>query len=159
MNDASQKWADEHAGELISGLEDSTREDVSKTISDGFREGLTPDELADRLDEMYAFGEARSDLIAITEAQRANGAGNAEGLRQASSAGVILKKEWVCDPDPCEDCKANEDQGLIDVDDTFDSGDDAEPAHPNCQCYVQGVVQNDDKEEGGEDGDDGDEDE
>jgi hypothetical protein len=43
--------------------------------------------------------------------------------------------------------------GNIDLDDTFPSGDDTVPAHPNCECAVVAIVVNDEtgaEEEGDE---------
>jgi phosphohistidine phosphatase SixA len=46
------------------------------------------------------------------------------------------QKQWVTDADPCEDCEDNADEGWIDADDEFPSGDDEPPAHPNCHCSL-----------------------
>lgn len=46
------------------------------------------------------------------------------------------QKQWVTDADPCEDCEDNADEGWIDADDEFPSGDDEPPAHPNCKCAL-----------------------
>lgn len=56
---------------------------------------------------------------------------------QTSSIGVSLnQKLWVTSDDPCPTCEDNADQGWIDADETFDSGDDEPPAHPNCECTL-----------------------
>ena len=149
VNRAAQSWADEHSGELISGLEDYTREEIRDIIANGLREGISREDLADQLRSAYAFSEERAQLIATTEAQLANGAGSVAGLRQARDAGVEVLKEWVPDPDCCEECQENADEGPIPADDEFPSGDDSEPAHPNCRCYTRGVIIEPDK--GGED--------
>jgi hypothetical protein len=61
-------------------------------------------------------------------------------LDQYTEQGVA-EKQWVtAGANPCEDCIANEDAGIIPIDESFDSGDDTVPAHPNCECYVQGVI-------------------
>ena len=33
-----------------------------------------------------------------------------------------------------EECQANEEQGVIPMDEPFQSGDMHEPVHPNCRC-------------------------
>jgi hypothetical protein len=66
---------------------------------------------------------------------------------------VVLKKGWQTSNDEaevCEECRGNEDQGLIDLDDDFESGDEAAPAHPNCQCVTYVEVE---QAEGGEEDD------
>ena len=62
----------------------------------------------------------------------------AESLTQSlSEAASGPQKRWIADDDACEVCQANADQGWIDADDTFDSGDDEPPAHPNCGCDLE----------------------
>jgi hypothetical protein len=52
----------------------------------------------------------------------------------ARSAG-LNEKSWETESgNPCEVCLANVDDGWIDIDDTFSSGDDAPTAHPGCMC-------------------------
>ena len=145
VNAEAQAWADEHAGDLISGMDDTTRDMIRTTISDGLRNNLTSDEIAGSLSAMYGFSDERAELIADTETQFANGRGNVEGLKQAEKHGLKVLVEWICDPDPCEDCEENGDSDPLPPGTEFPSGDVSEPAHPNCRCYTQGVV--DDEEE------------
>jgi hypothetical protein len=147
INKLAQQWADEHSGDLISGLDEVTRDSIREVIANGLREQLSVDDISELIQSSYAFSDDRADLIATTEAQMANGAGSVEGLRQAEKNGLNVKKEWICDPDPCPECEENQDAGPIDVSDLFPSGDDAEPAHPNCMCFTQGVVEEDDEDE------------
>lgn len=151
LNKQAQVWAEEHAGELITGLEETTRDEIGDYLADSFREGVSREEIADALSDIYGFSDDRAKLIAVTEAQRANGAGSVEGLRQAAKNGLAVKKEWICDPDPCPVCEENQDAGAIDVNELFPSGDDGEPQHPNCMCFVQGVVESDKNEDSDED--------
>jgi hypothetical protein len=48
------------------------------------------------------------------------------------------RKRWyaAAEEDVCEMCEANEDDGPIDMIDTFTSGDVAPPAHLNCRCLM-----------------------
>ena len=52
-------------------------------------------------------------------------------------------KEWTTAEDDLvsEDCEANGDQGPIGIDEAFDSGDDAPPAHPQCRCVLVGLTE------------------
>ncbi len=93
------------------------------------------------------FSEERATLIADTEVAMANGQGALAGYREAQAAGVKLKKIWVTDDDPCDECQENADAGAIDVDDEFPSGDDAEIAHPGCRCHTESVVEYDEHED------------
>ncbi len=69
---------------------------------------------------------------------RAHGQGQLAAFRQS---GVVERKGWSTseDGDVCEDCTANEDEGDIALEDDFQSGDDAPPAHPNCRCALVAV--------------------
>ena len=55
-------------------------------------------------------------------------------LREAADSGAT-EKSWV--GGTCEACQENADAGWIDMDDTFPSGDDEPPAHPNCDCDIE----------------------
>ena len=88
----------------------------------------------------------RAALIANTEIRRANSAGSLAGYKEARTAGVDIKKEWLLGSEPCDECEENAAQGPIDLDDAFASGDDEPPAHPNCNCTVSPVVDSGDGE-------------
>lgn len=55
-------------------------------------------------------------------------------LREAVAAGAT-QKSWV--GGTCPACQENADAGWIDEDETFPSGDDEPPAHPNCSCDIE----------------------
>ena len=95
---------------------------------------------ADAIREAGAFSADRAELIAGTEIARANSVGALEGYKAVRESGVAVKKEWLLGENPCEICQANAEEGPIDLDDEFSSGDPAPPAHPNCECAVSPVV-------------------
>lgn len=74
----------------------------------------------------------------IVEAARAV----AGSLIEAKGEGP--QKRWITSDDPCVVCQENADAGWIDEGDSFPSGDDEPPAHPNCECELE-------TSEGGED--------
>lgn len=121
-------------------IDDTTRDAIREIIADGLEENIGTDEIADNILESTAFSQDRADLIANTEVRRANSAGAVEGYQAAADAGVSVQKEWLPDVDPCPICQDNADEGPIDLDDEFSSGDDYPPAHPNCECAVSPVV-------------------
>jgi Phage Mu protein F like protein len=141
VNGRAVAWAKENGGELVSGIEDTTRSDMASLISKGLQENIGLDAIADRIASAYSFSEDRADLIARDQVARANQQGALLGMREAQKAGVKLKKEWVPDADACEDCTENGDEGPIDLDEQFPSEDDTAPAHPNCRCSVVSVVE------------------
>ncbi len=50
---------------------------------------------------------------------------------------TILQKrsfEGASASGPCETCEENQEEGWIDSEDVYPSGDDGPPFHPNCVC-------------------------
>jgi hypothetical protein len=118
---------------------------VRDVIAYGLNEGLMRDDIIDMVIDQ-GFGEDRATLIADHEVAIATGQGAEAGYREAKAAGVKIQKIWVTDDDPCEDCEANSDVE-IDIEDLFPSGDEDAPAHVNCRCHTESVVEDDNKED------------
>ena len=134
-------WARARAAELVSlqgpdNIVATTREMIRAVIAGGLEQNLGSQRIADLVQTSTAFSAERADLIAHTEIANANGQGKLDGWRAAETAGVVLQKSWVTFGACCDDCATNEAAGAIGLDDTFPSGDDAEPAHPHCVCAV-----------------------
>jgi hypothetical protein len=57
-------------------------------------------------------------------------------------SGVVSGKEWLLgsEHDQDDECDDNVAAGVIALDDSFPSGDDEAPAHPNCVCDVLPVL-------------------
>ena len=145
VNDRAVAYAKARAAELVSGVDDATREELKGIIADGLAENIGMDAIADQISQAYAFSDDRAELIARTEITMANQTGALEGMKLARGAGVKLRKLWVTDDDPCEECQENADDGPIDLDETFSgTGDDAPPGHPRCECSVVSEVYDDD---------------
>lgn len=70
-------------------------------------------------------------LVARSETARA-----ASYSTQATLESLNLTKwQWFCNDSPCDDCDSNNEQ-IVDVGNSFTSGDDSPPAHPNCRCIT-----------------------
>ena len=121
-------------------ITDTTRDMLRATIADDLAAGKTTDEIADDIAEHYAFSPERAAVIAATEVSRANSMAAQESYQAAADAGVPVKKRWLAEVDCCDVCSANQAAGAIDLDDTFPSGDDTPPGHPNCRCSLSPVV-------------------
>lgn len=121
----------------LSSLDSTTQDQLWNIISTGIDDGLTPYEIADTIQaNIGGISDYRANMIADTET--ANIMGNAN-LDFMTNNGVEYK-QWVTAGDnPCDECQSNEDAGEIPVDENFPTGDDSEPAHPNCECYVDAV--------------------
>ena len=143
VNQRAVAYAKSRAAELVSvngdqSLIDSTRAMIRDTIANGLEGGMSGSQIADALQESYAFSAQRANLIANTEIATANGQGKKAGWEEVSNLGITLVKEWFVSGDEgvCEDCDGNESQGEIPFDEAFQSGDDIEPAHPGCRCVT-----------------------
>jgi hypothetical protein len=131
-NERAAAYAKQRAAELVTDIDDSTRDMLRSVIADGLEAGAMREDIIADIIALDIFSDDRATLIADTEVAMANGQGALAGYKEAKAAGVKLKKIWVCDSDPCPICEENQDAGEIDVEDQFPSGDDSEIAHPNC---------------------------
>lgn len=134
--DNAVTWADAHAGDLIAGIKETTRDRVRDAIADALDEGGDMNTLIAGIQRAGIFDEARAELIARTETANANQQGALGGMKAASSTGLYVTKEWYPDANACDICLDNAAQGEIPYDEDFDSGDDAPTAHPNCECSL-----------------------
>lgn len=153
VNPDAVAYAKDRAAELVTDIDESTRDMLRTIIGDALEQNKNYNDIADLISDSNIFSEKRADLIADTEVRMAHGEGILAGQRRARDLGVNVKKEWQEDEDPCPECQENADAGPIDIDDEFPSGDDTVPAHPNCECACLTVVVHDDGEEDEEDDD------
>lgn len=164
----SREWATARAAELVGkrwedgelvdnpdaewAITDSLRDDLRAAVSDAIDQGLSAADLADNIEDMAGFSAERAEMISRTEIVNANNQAHMTAFR---SSGVVDQKEWSTSNEEsvCEDCQGNEDEGAIDLDDDFQSGDDAPTAHPMCICVLVAVVNEDAEEEQSDDED------
>lgn len=141
VNQRAVDYADARAADLVTQISENTRDMLRATVADAVEEGWGANKLADEISDSAAFSDYRAMMIARTELIDANNQGNLDAYRDS---GVVRMKEWKTAGDDLvsEGCQENEDEGPIDIDDTFPSGDDAPPAHPNCRCVLLPVLVN-----------------
>ena len=139
-NDRAVEWARNRAADLVTQIEENTRDMLRTTVTQAIQEGWGAKELARHIEDSPGFSPYRSEMIARTEVIRANNQGN---LAVYKETGVATGKEWLTAGDDLveEICQDNQDQGPIGIDDDFDSGDDAPPAHTNCRCSLIPVIE------------------
>lgn len=83
-------------------------------------------------DSEHVLSKDRALNAARYEAARAYFKGVQDGFQ-----GTGWKKSWITSQgESCDECLANEDDGPIDVDDIFQSGDSYPLAHLSCGCFV-----------------------
>jgi len=155
-NPEVQKWVDRATTRLADGVGDTTIVRVSRLIEKGLSEGMTVDELADRI-EQKGFDAARARTIARTESTRAYTEGQVEAWKQT---GMVTGKKWLVAPEPCPFCEAigRDDltKGMSDsfykVGDSITASDGSRfvvnfdnvtgpPLHPNCRCTIVPVLE------------------
>ena len=118
---------------LTGDLDQTTLDRLANAVADAYEDGADYDQVVKAIrTEFSDFNSTRAEMIAQTEL---NDAYNQSVLHFGEEAGAT-KKSWQTDLAPCPICIANALQGAIDIGESFDSGDDAAPAHPNCLCTV-----------------------
>lgn len=139
LDTKAREYATRRSAELVKDLADTTIDGLRGVITRGVEEGMSVDQLADAIDELGAFGEARAEMIAHTELAGAHVQGNVEGWR---ATGEVEKKISILGDlhdidDQCDDCA---DAGAVDLEDEFAPGYDFPPYHPRCWCDVKPVL-------------------
>ena len=139
---ASAAVGEDYAGEylatnslskLTGGLDRTSVERLQNSLADAWDKGGTYTDMVAAVNDTFDdFSETRAGMIAQTEANDAYNAGRREIADQLG----LDEKRWDPDGEACEVCQGNADQGWIDADEPFDSGDDAPTAHPNCYCSI-----------------------
>lgn len=120
--------------QLAADIDATTRERMANAVADTFASNGTLDDAISAIKGAFAdMKESRAVTIAQTELADAY---NQAMLSSARESGDLLKV-WNLDGEGCpEICEPNAEDGPIDLDDDFSSGDDAPPAHPNCDCSI-----------------------
>lgn len=107
----------------LDGVDKVTGQRITEAIEEGESpavavQGLFREMAGSRLDSIASY---------------AVNAGYNAGIRAAAEGESIA---WDTDGDACERCLENAAVGFISTDEQFPSGDDAPPAHPNCDCVL-----------------------
>lgn len=115
-------------GLTVKGLADTTIDQMGTQLAEGVASGASMDSIASEISDFVGGDSDRAHMIADTEAARAAGSASLDTY----GANGVSGKEWLLAEDPCPICQDNADAGILAVDDSFPSGDDAPPAHPRC---------------------------
>lgn len=129
-------WAEDHGAALLivgadgNPLTDILRMLIRQTVATALKDHATNAQLANALCARYAFDKRQASLIAHTEV--------ALSLCYASFCGAIAVgmkvKRWLNDPDMCDGCRANAEQGWIAIGVPYASGAMAPLDHAGCRC-------------------------
>lgn len=137
--------ADASTSDITDAFQDqlpSVADDAKKTIN-GTVDTLLAS-IASISAQIDAGEEADDDLNDLVDSKSSSVAGDVlAGILGATMLATFVsndvdEKRWITmdDDKVCEDCLSNSQDGWISVDDTFSTGDDAPPAHPNCRCSM-----------------------
>ncbi len=119
--------------------------DLRRLLRHGMERGEALRLLAKKVRQIFA-DPARAFRIAVTEASRAQHAGQ---LMAARESGVVRGKSWVASSDACEHCLSMEELGTIPLDRPFwvdPRGGPyavvmAPPLHPHCFCAMNEEIE------------------
>ena len=147
MRQAAQDWAADRAAEMVGmrregdflvpnpnaqwRIDDTTRDMIQAYVTSAIEDGDSTDELAERLSNSFAFSDERAEMIARTEIAKADSEGAIIGWKTST---LVKAKSWLTAEDDLvsEECAANEDAGVVELDWDYGDGVTAPPQHPNC---------------------------
>lgn len=146
-NPAAVGYADDYAAEMVTKINQTTRDGLRRIVTEAVGDGWSYDRLADTIKAQFSGFDSpkpqqhirdRATLVAVTEVGNAYEAGTRGMAQQLADAGLAMEKSWltVGDDRVSDDCQSNTDAGWIAIDDTFPSGDDRPLAHPGCRCTL-----------------------
>ena len=151
----ARAYAKKHAAETVTQINDVTRKEIARIVSDGVKSGVSYNDIAKAIKskfEEFAVPAPqkhipnRAVLVAVTELANAYCEGNAQVGDYLQSNGVKMMKAWqTLEDDRVSDgCKENEQAGWIPIDKEFPSGHMHPPRFPGCRCdFMQEILDED----------------
>lgn len=151
----AQEYAKKHAAEAVTQINDTTRKEIARIVSDGVKSGSSYNDIAkDIKDKFEEFAvpmpqkhvSNRAVLVAVTELANAYCEGNAQVGNYLQDNGVKMMKAWqTLEDDRVSDgCKENERVGWIPIKKEFPSGHMHPPRFPGCRCdFLQDILEED----------------
>jgi len=131
---AAVNYAKTLHSDLLKEFDDSTRNTISKIISDGIQNktGL-PGISRNIRKEFPAISKVLSDKVALTETSWSLSHASLDRMRAMGTKG----KQWFLHgTETCEMCRANHNVGVIPTEQYFPSGHLVPPAHDGCTCAI-----------------------
>jgi len=150
VNTRAQEWAKRYAGELIAGINDTTKQAVQQAVERWYGNGEPLSALIDDLQP--AFSKKRAKLIAQTETTRAAAEGNRHGYKES---GVVTGMVWKTVNDGervCPICQELDgkivsieggrfyDELPAEIRDKMKRTFEIPPSHPGCRCRISAQV-------------------
>lgn len=113
---------------VIKGISDTTLGRMGDLIGEGLAQGSSVDSISGMIDQ-YLNDPARADMIATTEANRAQTTAQSDTLQAVG----FSQFDWIAYDGACDECMDQEDNN------PHDFSDDQPPGHPNCRCSITGA--------------------
>ena len=131
----AEEYARTRGSEQIVNITNTTRNRVREVVGNALRDGQSVGSIVKEIRVLDALSPERAKVIARTETATALG----RGAKGAAEAQGRDEKRWVTQGDDgvSDDCLLNEGEGWIAIGNTFPSGVDTIPQHPNCRCNVR----------------------
>lgn len=151
----AQEYAKKHAAEAVTQINDTTRKEIARVVSDGVKSGSSYNDIAKAIKEKFEefavpmpqkHVSNRAVLVAVTELANAYCEGNAQVGNYLQDNGVKMMKAWqTLEDDRVSDgCKENERVGWIPINKEFPSGHMHPPRFPGCRCdFLQDILEED----------------
>lgn len=125
-------------------IQRETKNRIQKILVDAIEEGTSYSEVARKIKgqaEAGVFSRARAELVATNQVGRAYGTGNDEMVRKFMfETTSLVQKSWrtVNDGNVTEECKKNQEQEWLGMEEAFLSGDEHAPRlrNPRCRCVT-----------------------
>lgn len=149
----AQEYAKKHAAEAVTQINDTTRKEIARIVSDGVKSGSSYNDIAKAIKEKFKefavpmpqkHVSNRAVLVAVTELANAYCEGNAQVGNYLQDNGVKMMKAWqTLEDDRVSDgCKENERVGWIPINKEFPSGHMHPPRFPGCRCdFLQDILE------------------
>lgn len=145
-SEAALDYLKAHAGEKLGqDVTQTTKNRVRSVLVKGFDKQIPFSQMKSQIRDLYSgfsarsaqsFTSNRAENIAVTEVGNAYSEGSLQQAAQLQAAGTDMEKAWALAADPCPICEPNGDDGWIEIDEPFSSGDDRPLAHPTCRCSL-----------------------
>ena len=151
----AQEYAKKHAAEAVTQINDTTRKEIARIVSDGVKSGASYNDIAKEIKNKFEefavpmpqkHVSNRAVLVAVTELANAYCEGNAQVGNYLQDNGVKMMKAWQTleDSRVSDGCKENERVGWIPINKEFPSGHMHPPRFPGCRCdFLQDILEED----------------
>lgn len=151
----AQEYAKKHAAEAVTQINDTTRKEIARIVSDGVKSGASYNDIAKEIKNKFEefavpmpqkHVSNRAVLVAVTELANAYCEGNAQVGNYLQDNGIKMMKAWqTLEDDRVSDgCKENERVGWIPINKEFPSGHMHPPRFPGCRCdFLQDILEED----------------